>query len=403
MLLHIALTLFVSLDFVRANPVSGTFRVRAGDLIKDGHMLIQGHPCKIVDIEMLSNRFKLINFVGQDIFTNETYQCSFQALQDDDDGALKSIALPDSQLGRSIKVHLELEYRPVLDSRSGCYVALHLLYTLTMSLDSDEATPVSGTSWVKAEDLRKDGHMLIQGHACKIVDIKVSSETPESISFEGQDVFTSEAYQVTFPAGSDVEVPEVTRKEYPVGSIDSECLVLEDNDEMKQVIMPESDLRNDIEHYVKCNVVYVSPFLVKADPVSGTSWVKAEELRKDGHMLIQGHPCKIVDIKIVSETPESINFEGQDMFTNETYQVTFPAGSDVEVPEVTRIEYLVASIDSNRLVVVEEDGDLKIMALPDSEMRRKIEIHIDYNPVVTVVSALGMEKVVSFRYGAPAV
>ncbi|KAI1286636.1 Eukaryotic translation initiation factor 5A [Halotydeus destructor] len=96
-------------------------------------------------------------------------------------------------------------------------------------------------------------------------------------------------------------------------------------------------------------------------------------------------------------------FVGRDVFTNETYEEDFQPHEDVEVPEVTLKEYPVASTGYAHLVLKNEDGNMKSIAVPKIKLWNTIKVHFDfgYNPVVTVVTALGEEKVVSFRSEAP--
>ncbi|KAI1286637.1 Eukaryotic translation initiation factor 5A [Halotydeus destructor] len=133
----------------------------------------------------------------------------------------------------------------------------------------------------------------------------------------------------------------------------------------------------------------------------GTKRVMAEDLSEDDHIMLQGHPCKIEDIEVAPQ--QMITFTGRDVFTNERYAETYFAANYVQVPEVTRKEYTVISISSGNLTLEDKDGAERSITVPEGDIRTNIRIHLDHGhyPVVTVVSALGMEKVVAYRYGSP--
>ncbi|KAI1286635.1 Eukaryotic translation initiation factor 5A-2 [Halotydeus destructor] len=150
--------------------------------------------------------------------------------------------------------------------------------------------------------------------------------------------------------------------------------------------------------------LFVAFNFAKANPVSGISKVKAQDLVKDGHIMLQDQPCIIVDIESSSTNEHNlIKFIGQDIFTNLMYEEHFQATDLVEVPEVTREQYPVIAIVIGKLNVEEKDGRVKVIEMPDGKLGNDIGVHLQfgYSPVVTVVSAVGTEKVVDFSSKAP--
>lgn len=61
------------------------------------------------------------------------------------------------------------------------------------------------------------------------------------------------------------------------------------------------------------------------------------ELRKNGHVVINGRPCKIVEIEASQST---ISLDGIDIFTGQLHKCTLSTDEDVDVPNVTRDEYM---------------------------------------------------------------
>ncbi|KAI1286634.1 Eukaryotic translation initiation factor 5A-1 [Halotydeus destructor] len=132
-----------------------------------------------------------------------------------------------------------------------------------------------------------------------------------------------------------------------------------------------------------------------SDPVR----VMAKDLIQDGHMMLQGQLCKINEIQVASDN--EIVFIGQDVFTGSTFHETLKPTDYVEVPEVTRKEFKVVSLDYTSVNLEDKDGVAKNISL-EGPLRSRIERLLEQGNelVVTVVSALDMENVVTFRIGS---
>jgi translation initiation factor 5A len=62
------------------------------------------------------------------------------------------------------------------------------------------------------------------------------------------------------------------------------------------------------------------------------------------HCVIKGHPCKVIDTK-VSKTGKhghaKVHMIGQDIFSCKRYEEICPSTHNMEVPNISRIEYTV--------------------------------------------------------------
>ena len=78
---------------------------------------------------------------------------------------------------------------------------------------------------------------------------------------------------------------------------------------------------------------------------SQTQPVQASALRKNGHVLMKGYPCKIVDMsssKTEKHGHAKVHMVGLDVFTGKKYEEISPSSHKLQVPNVSRAEYLVS-------------------------------------------------------------
>jgi len=84
--------------------------------------------------------------------------------------------------------------------------------------------------------LRKNGYVLMKGHACKIVDMSTSKTGKHGhakVNMVGIDIFDGKKYEDMSPSTHNMEVPNVQRKEYTLIDVTSEgflSLMSEDGD-----------------------------------------------------------------------------------------------------------------------------------------------------------------------------
>ncbi|KAL8786250.1 MAG: hypothetical protein Q9195_008306 [Heterodermia aff. obscurata] len=139
---------------------------------------------------------------------------------------------------------------------------------------------------------------------------------------------------------------------------------------------------------------------------SHTYPLQASALRKGGHVLIKGHPCKISALTTSKQGKHGhakIALEAYDIFTHKKYEELSPAHANVDVPVVTREEFLVLLLDvkGGWLSLWDRAGgetkdDLRV---PGGEVGGKVERlwkgrGEEGEVWVTVLRAMGVEMVV---------
>lgn len=127
-------------------------------------------------------------------------------------------------------------------------------------------------------------------------------------------------------------------------------------------------------------------------------------LRKNGHVVIKGKPCKIMEMS-TSKTGKhghaKVHIVGLDIFTGKKYEEICPSTHNISVPNVTRKEYMVLSLEDGYFSLLDDKGEtfqIKMSVqgggpLCSEETAKKyIEEHDD-NCMANVLSALGEEMV----------
>ncbi|GFN76090.1 eukaryotic translation initiation factor 5a [Plakobranchus ocellatus] len=129
-------------------------------------------------------------------------------------------------------------------------------------------------------------------------------------------------------------------------------------------------------------------------------------LRKGGHVIIKDRPCKIVDIhssKVGKHGHAKVMITGLDIFTDRRYQTMHPSSHNMDVPIVTRTDYLL--VDSGTfLSLMDEKGYLRTdIRCPDGDLgdivQTKLASDADEAIAVTVLSAMGEEMVLEVKTG----
>merc|ERR1712205_112827 len=104
---------------------------------------------------------------------------------------------------------------------------------------------------------------------------------------------------------------------------------------------------------------------------STTYPMEAGQIRKGGHIMIKGHPCKVSDVS-TSKTGKhghaKCHFVAIDIFTGKKMEDLVPSSHGTSVPVVKRLELqAIDSDDDGYVTVMTEDGDTRSdLKLPDS-------------------------------------
>jgi len=143
---------------------------------------------------------------------------------------------------------------------------------------------------------------------------------------------------------------------------------------------------------------------------SQTTPVQAGQLKKGDHVVINGFPCKVIDIS-VSKTGKhghaKASITALDIFTNKKLEDTAPTSHNLEQPVVTSTEYQLIDIEKapgssgKKTISLLNDDNVprEDLNLPDGELGDQIQAAFDSGAEVkcVVVKAMGKEQVMSFK------
>lgn len=136
---------------------------------------------------------------------------------------------------------------------------------------------------------------------------------------------------------------------------------------------------------------------------STTFPMQCSALRKNGHVVIKGRPCKIVEMS-TSKTGKhghaKVHLVAIDIFTSKKMEDISPSTHNMDVPNVRRSEYQLVNIDEGFLNLMNQDGvpkdDVKV---PEGDIGVQIQIDFDEGKdlLITIVSAMGEEQAISYK------
>ncbi|XP_019727905.1 eukaryotic translation initiation factor 5A-1-like isoform X1 [Hippocampus comes] len=139
---------------------------------------------------------------------------------------------------------------------------------------------------------------------------------------------------------------------------------------------------------------------------SATYPMQASALRKNGHVMLKGRPCKIVDMS-TSKTGKhghaKVHLVGLDIFTGKKYEDICPSTHNMNVPHVKRKDYQVIGNNDGFLSLMDDSADTRDdLKLPEGDLGKEIEKRIAadesfYVSFVTVLKAMGEETVVGVK------
>jgi len=131
--------------------------------------------------------------------------------------------------------------------------------------------------------------------------------------------------------------------------------------------------------------------------------MQCSALRKNGHVVIKGRPCKIVDMS-TSKTGKhghaKVHLVAIDIFTGKKLEDISPSTHNMDVPNVSRTEYQLVNIDDGFLNLMTQDGTSKDdVKVPDDDIGKGINSDFENGKdlLVTIISAMGEQQAISYK------
>ncbi|QUC16706.1 uncharacterized protein UV8b_00947 [Ustilaginoidea virens] len=125
-----------------------------------------------------------------------------------------------------------------------------------VTFDSADAG-ASLTFPMQCSALRKNGFVVIKGRPCKIVDMSTSKTGKHGhakVHLVALDIFTGKKYEDLSPSTHNMDVPNVTRREYQLLDISDDgflSLMNDDGDTKDDVKMPDGEIGEKITKLFK--------------------------------------------------------------------------------------------------------------------------------------------------------
>uniref|UniRef100_A0ACD5U6I8 Uncharacterized protein n=1 Tax=Avena sativa TaxID=4498 RepID=A0ACD5U6I8_AVESA len=132
---------------------------------------------------------------------------------------------------------------------------------------------------------------------------------------------------------------------------------------------------------------------------------QANAIRRNGYIVIQNRPCKVVEV-LASKTGNyghaQCHFVAIDIFTGEKFEDTVPSSYNCDVPRVYHTDYQLIDISEDGFIILlADDGSTKddIKLPTDEALRFQIKDEFDEGKdlTVSVMSAMGEEKVCGLK------
>ncbi|GAW01723.1 eukaryotic translation initiation factor 5A-2 [Lentinula edodes] len=132
--------------------------------------------------------------------------------------------------------------------------------------------------------------------------------------------------------------------------------------------------------------------------------MQCSALRKNGHVVIKGRPCKIVDMS-TSKTGKhghaKVHLVAIDIFTGKKLEDISPSTHNMDVPHVRRNEYQLIDIEGDGFMnLMTADGTLKSdVKVPEGDIGKAIQEDHEQGKeiLVTIVSSMGEEQAIQHK------
>lgn len=136
---------------------------------------------------------------------------------------------------------------------------------------------------------------------------------------------------------------------------------------------------------------------------SDTYPAQCSSLRKNGHVMIKGRPCKIVEMS-TSKTGKhghaKVHLVGLDIFTGKKYEDICPSTHNMNVPNVNRKDYQVVNMEDEYVHLMDDNGEMKEdLKLPEGDLGKEIKTKFTNGDefMATVLTAVGEEAIIATK------
>lgn len=152
---------------------------------------------------------------------------------------------------------------------------------------------------------------------------------------------------------------------------------------------------------------------IQLEPMSGVETFDAQALKRNGYVVINDRPCKIVEISQAGYRTNkrpyvNLFIIGSDIFTGQKYEMRCKSNEIIKIPNVETKVYDLLDLT----IEIQTNGNhvLSSFLSDNGQIREDLKIPESWYPIlteqyyqgslieITVVSALGEEQMTSFRW-----